>query len=228
MERIKKIISGLLIITVILGLMGCFKNVPVYNIIETLGSEIIELPIPNRAVEYVNQQLAIMRANPAHFSETLAFTEVEIMESEIGNQIKIYIFDENGQYLGFNINNFTFPFLYYNEIIGIIEVAYLPDSEYDNNFAFTFGKSYGIELNKLVNQHAEENLVIGNLGTRLLFAIIGEEVSVFKHNYGEAELTKEQIENILTSFNATVESPDYFRFSPVLACLLIVIYRSIV
>ena len=58
-----------------------------------------------------------------------------------------------------------------------------------------------------------DDLIIGNLETRLLFVIDGEKVSVFKHNFGEAlELTEEVIDNILASFYTTVENPDYFMF----------------
>ena len=81
------------------------------------------------------------------------------------------------------------------------------------SFSITFGKGYGNELNSLKSQNMGDGLIIGNLEIRLLFAIDGENVSVFKHNFGEAlELTEEEIDNILASFYATVENPDYFMF----------------
>jgi len=172
-----------------------------------------DAPIVERATEFVTQQLAIMKANPAPYCEPLGFTEDEITGSEIGNPIRFYLFDESGEFSGSNSNNLAFPLLYLNEIIGIIEVAYLPGFGYCGDFSFTFGKSYGNELNSLVSQHVNNSFIIGNLETRLLFAIIGEKVSVFKCNFGETELTEEQIENILTTFHAAVENPEYFRFT---------------
>ena len=168
-----------------------------------------------RAIDFATQRLTEIKKGSSVFYEPLDFTEAEIAYSYIGFPFTIYLFDDDGRFIGNNDDNFIFPILNYNDIIGIIEVAYLPDTDYArdfsySDFSFTFGRSFGDGLNNLKDRYAGVDLIIGNMGTRLLFAICGNEVSVFTKNYGD-DITEEQIGNVLASINSAVENPNYFR-----------------
>ena len=169
------------------------------------------LSIRERAIEYITQQLADMKEGPPEFFEPLGFTETEIADSQLGSPFMIYLFDDTGRFVVNDTNVFAFPLLYHSDVIGIIETAYLPDAGYESGFSFSFGKSFSEELNSLVDQFKDEDLIIGNLDTRLLFANIGDDIVVFNRVFGD-DLTEEQTNNILISIRSEIGNPHYFRF----------------
>jgi hypothetical protein len=208
--RIKALFTILLSAILLFTFFGCSRNNTTADVKESPSSDIQGLSIRERAIEYAIQQLAGMKEGSPAFYEPLGFTETEITDSKLGNPFKIYLFDDTGQFFENSTENFVFPLVYQNDIIGIIEVAYLPDSGYESGFSFTFGKSFAEELSNLNDQYRGDDLIIGNLSTRLLLAISGEEVTVFVHNFG-ADINEEQTNNVLASIYSAIENPDYFR-----------------
>ena len=202
----KKTVALYAAVLILFAITGCSRSVTGGG-----NGDVPGLSVRERAIEYVTQQLAELREVPPEFYESLGFTEAEFLNLHASNPFTIYLFDDTGQFMEYRAENFVFPLVYQNAIIGIVEVAYLPDSGYESGFAFTVGRSYGDELNSLRDQYKDDDLIIGNLNTRVLFAISGGEVIVFKYNYGD-ELTGLQVRNILTSIHSSVENPEYFRF----------------
>jgi len=209
--RIKAIFQILLSAILLFTFFGCSRNNTNADVKESPSSDVQGLSIRERAIEYAIQQLAGMKEGSPAFYEPLGFTETEITDSKLGNPFKIYLFDDTGQFFENSTENFVFPLVYQNDIIGIIEVAYLPDSGYESGFSFTFGKSFAEELSSLADQYKGDDLIIGNLSTRLLLAINGEEITVFVHNFGD-NINKEQTTNVLSSIYSAIRNPDYFRF----------------
>ena len=202
----KKAVALFVVALVMFATTGCSRSAA-----EDVNGDVPGLSIRERAIEYVTQQLAELREITPEFFESLGFAEAEFLNLHAGNPFTIYLFDDTGQFMEYRAESFVFPLVYQNAIVGIVEVAYLPDSGYESGFAFTIGRAYGDELNSLSDQYKDDDLIIGNLSTRALFAISGEEVIVFKYNFG-AELTEEQTMNILASIHSAVERPVYFRF----------------
>ena len=209
--KIKVIFAILLSAILLFTFFGCSRNNATTDAKESPSSDVLGLSIREQAIEYVTQQLTGMKEGPPVIYETLGFTEIEIADSQLGNPFKIYLFDDTGQFFENSTENFVFPLVYQNDIIGIIEVAYLPDSGYESGFSFTFGKSFAEELSSLADQYKGDDLIIGNLSTRLLLAINGEEITVFVHNFGD-NINKEQTTNVLSSIYSAIRNPDYFRF----------------
>jgi len=121
----------------------------------------------------------------------------------LGNPFTIYLFSEDLALI--DSNSIVFPVLSNNEIVGILETRHEPGSD---DYAFTFGKSYGEELNNLRYQHifgAENRLVIGQMGTKL-FATDGEETTIFiDRAYSCSENTDALILSSGESFLANAE-----------------------
>jgi len=209
--RIKGFAIIIFCITALVALWGCSGSDPAVNSAETPGSATDGLSIRECAIEYVTQQFTGMKEGPPVIYETLGFTEAEIGSSQLGEPFKIYLFDDTGQFFENTTEVFVFPVVFSSDIIGIIEVAYLPDSGYESGFNFGFGRSYGDELNSLRNEYKDDDLIIGNLNARLLFAISGEEVTVFMINFG-GDLTEVQTNNILSTVHSAVDDPNHFRF----------------
>ena len=151
--RIKGFAIIVFCITALVAFWGCSGSDPAVNTAETPGSATEGLSIRERAIEYVTQQFTGMKEGPPVFYEPLGFTEVEIGGSRLGDPFKIYLFDETGQLFENNTEGLVFPVVYNSDVIGIIEVAYLPDSGYESGFIFGFGKSNGDELNSLRSRY---------------------------------------------------------------------------
>lgn len=164
-------------------------------------------PCPKDVISFALQHLATMKSNLSTNPEALGFSALELSNLQISNPFSIYVFDESLRL----IPNYThvFPLIYLDNIVGVIEVKYDAVSD---SYSFTFGKSYGDELNKLRSKYAGNDcrLIIGRMGDKL-FATDGKEATILleKKVEGTPTVTIDQI----NSFSAVIvakASLDYF------------------
>lgn len=154
------------------------------------------------------QHLATMKSDLSANPKSLGFSELELSSLQIGNPFSIYVFDESLHLVSDDVH--VFPLIFLNNIVGVIEVKY---DDATNSYSFTFGKSYGDELNKLRSKYVSEGrgLIIGRIGDKL-FATNGKEATILldKKAKGSKTITIDQI-NSSGAIIATKASAHYLN-----------------
>jgi len=135
----------------------------------------------NDILAHATHNLALFKESLWHISELFGFTLMEIGHMQLGNPFTIYIF--NDSYELADTNSIVFPLLLGHDIIGVMEAAY---NTLADQWSFTFGKSFGDELNKLQHQaSSNRDFAICRIGD-ILFAANGKSTSVIFNEETEA------------------------------------------
>lgn len=164
-------------------------------------------PCPEDVKSLALQHLATMKSSLSANPEALGFSALEFSNLHIVNPFSIYVFDESLRLIPNDVH--VFSLIYLDNIVGVIEVKY--DAETDS-YSFTFGKSYGDELNKLQSKYTgnDRGLIIGRMGDKL-FATDGKDATILleKEVKGSPTVTLDQI-NSSSAAIASKASLDYF------------------
>ncbi len=203
----KKIIISILMTTLLFSLftgVGAAST----NATKTTNSNVLRLsamPCPENVELLALQHLIEMKEKLSVNPEALGFSDLELSKLQIGNSFSIYVFDKDLCIISNDV--YVFPLLYKNNIIGVMEVKY--DTTTDS-YCFTFGKSYGNELNNLKKKYTcaeDSGLIIGRIGDKL-FATDGNKATILldKKVDGSPTVTIDQINSLFKDSVTKVSS----------------------